>query len=399
MKTIPMRTLPPKNVTTTCPATLQRGLTLIELMVSLVISTAILAGLVQIFTLNRATYQSDEGLARLQENARFAMEFLGRDLRNVGNMGCFSSPKKAQDKNDKVTNFVAGPTYALYNQNVSVLYDTTQLLRGFDATAVSSGATYGMPALYPPTLASSSYPSMTAQLTPAAFVAGSDLLIVRSMDQDSYRLVAPFNDVNAVHIKAPNNIDVGQIVIFSNCKKAAIFQVTAKTAGTGSSALSHDTSGTPGNTCATWGSSLSCRNPLDKNEMLEGTELGMLRTNVYFVGVGTSGGPALFRNNYSSGSLVSEELVEGVENLQFLYSDGTRYMQAKDVTNWTGIKSVRVGMLVATSNVVVAGNTDGATESELDTNQYLMQDITFQPVPDRRRRRSFETTIQVRNKL
>lgn len=133
--------------------------------------------------------------------------------------------------------------------------------------------------------------------------------------------------------------------------------------------------------------------------MEEGTELGMMRTNVYFVGVGTGGGPSLFRNNYSSGSLVSEELVEGVENLQFLYSDGARYMQARDVTNWSGIKSVRVGMLVATSNVAVAGNTQGATESELDTNQYLMQDITFQPVPDRRRRRSFETTIQVRNSL
>jgi type IV pilus assembly protein PilW len=384
---------------------LQQGLTLIELMIALLISTLILAGLVQIFTMNRSTYQSDEGLARLQENARFAMEFLGRELRNVGNMGCFNMPPLsasggAQNRNDKYLNYVSGPTNYIYNAQISITYDMTQPLRGFDSTAVTNGMYYNMPQLYPPALTTASTPPIPNELRPASFAVGSDVLLVRSMDQDSYPLVAKsVTDPAAVRIQAPNTIDVGHVVIASNCEKAATFQVTGIVAGAGFSALAHDTSGTPGNTCALWGSA-GCKEP----QFEEGSELAVLRTMVYYVGPGTNGGPSLFRNSFTSGSAVAEELVEGIENMQLLYNDGTRYMEARDVTNWSVIRSVRVGILAATSNVVTAadytpGDLQGGTEMGQDTNQYLMQNVTFVPTPDKRRRRSFETTIQVRNRL
>ncbi len=59
----------------------QRGLTLIELMVALIISLLILAGLFTVYQSNQRGYQLNDGLTRTQENGRFAIDFLSRDIR------------------------------------------------------------------------------------------------------------------------------------------------------------------------------------------------------------------------------------------------------------------------------------------------------------------------------
>ena len=60
------------------------GFSVIELMVALAITAFLLIGLVQIFSSVRASYDLQEGLSRLQENARFANSFMNDQLREVG---------------------------------------------------------------------------------------------------------------------------------------------------------------------------------------------------------------------------------------------------------------------------------------------------------------------------
>lgn len=66
----------------------QSGLSLVELMVSLVISTMILAGVLQIFISSKKSYSTEEALSRMQENARFAVGALSEDIRLTGFAGC-----------------------------------------------------------------------------------------------------------------------------------------------------------------------------------------------------------------------------------------------------------------------------------------------------------------------
>ncbi len=61
-----------------------KGFSVIELMVALAITAFLLIGLVQIFSSVRASYDLQEGLGRLQENARFANSFLAEQLRETG---------------------------------------------------------------------------------------------------------------------------------------------------------------------------------------------------------------------------------------------------------------------------------------------------------------------------
>ena len=53
-------------------------------MVALAITAFLLIGLVQIFSSVRASYDLQEGLGRLQENARFANTFMNDQLRETG---------------------------------------------------------------------------------------------------------------------------------------------------------------------------------------------------------------------------------------------------------------------------------------------------------------------------
>lgn len=65
----------------------ESGFTLVEIMVALSISLLLMAGVVQVFAGNRETYRLQAGLATLQENARFAVDLLRRDLSMAGYPG------------------------------------------------------------------------------------------------------------------------------------------------------------------------------------------------------------------------------------------------------------------------------------------------------------------------
>ena len=65
----------------------QRGMTLIELMVALAIGSFLIAGAVTVYVQSRTTYRTNENVARMQENARFAMETMAPDIRMAGHWG------------------------------------------------------------------------------------------------------------------------------------------------------------------------------------------------------------------------------------------------------------------------------------------------------------------------
>lgn len=64
----------------------RRGFTLVEILVALAIGALLTAGFVQIFSSSKKTYLIQDNLSRLQENARFAMDFLARDIRMAGHI-------------------------------------------------------------------------------------------------------------------------------------------------------------------------------------------------------------------------------------------------------------------------------------------------------------------------
>ena len=66
----------------------QYGLTLIEIMVALVLSLFLIAGVIQLFLGSKQTYRFHDALSRIQENGRFAINAMAADIR----MADFGSP-------------------------------------------------------------------------------------------------------------------------------------------------------------------------------------------------------------------------------------------------------------------------------------------------------------------
>ena len=113
--------------------------------------------------------------------------------------------------------------------------------------------------------------------------------------------------------------------------------------------------------------------------------------------------PALRRVSLQAdGSMMDEMVVSGIEHLQVRYGIATtdlnqRYYDANNIsgsysdtnlTDWSNVNSVRIWLL-ARNQKVEAGY--------IDTNTYVMGDVTYGPTNDGYRRQIFSSVVQLRN--
>lgn len=80
----------------------QRGLSLIELMVTLLLSSFLLLGILQLFINSNTTDRANSALARLQENGRIALDMVKRDFRRSGYQGCASPTMESLPNSSRV---------------------------------------------------------------------------------------------------------------------------------------------------------------------------------------------------------------------------------------------------------------------------------------------------------
>ena len=111
-----------------------QGFSLIELMLALALGLVVTAGIVQLFVGNNRTNQLITGQSRLQESARYALDFVSRSVRNGGFYGC-------DPESDKIYNTLNAP----WNQIFEL--DLTTPVQGFDGTGNGNGVGDWTPSL------------------------------------------------------------------------------------------------------------------------------------------------------------------------------------------------------------------------------------------------------------
>ena len=74
----------------------ERAFSLVELMIALLLGLILilLGGVLQVFLSSRQTYSTNEAMSRMQENGRFALEFMARSAR----LGGYMEPRLGTDK-------------------------------------------------------------------------------------------------------------------------------------------------------------------------------------------------------------------------------------------------------------------------------------------------------------
>jgi type IV pilus assembly protein PilW len=68
----------------------QKGLSLVELMISVTLGLIIMGGVLQLYASASRNASNAQGVSRIQENIRYAVTRLGNDIARSGSMGCFS---------------------------------------------------------------------------------------------------------------------------------------------------------------------------------------------------------------------------------------------------------------------------------------------------------------------
>jgi type IV pilus assembly protein PilW len=381
------------------------GLSLIELMVAVAIGVLVVLGVVEIFGGTRIAYNMQEGLSRVQENGRFALDFVRRDVRMAGHMGCVNDNSRLNSVPITLINH-AGATPAFQLQFATSL-------EGFEY----SGA---MPANANPTVGAAGNwtPSLPAQLSALNPLRGSDILVVRYFGEQAVDLVTPYNNLVAQTVNsAPETtgfFQVGAWYGLADCFRASVFRANGIAAGAPTVITANNASGN----AVAWTAF---------EQFGKGSVLHRMETVVYYVGTGAPPGnrPSLFRARLgiaAGNALVPEEVVEGVEYLQILYGqdDGVlpdgpdNYRTAAQIVAglatpaqinaaWRRVMAVRTSLLLASpdesSSEVVSGGPFALLDAARDGANTVIPVTNADPPDDRRIRQQFDATIALRNRV
>jgi type IV pilus assembly protein PilW len=344
----------------------ESGLSLVELMIAMVVGLVLMAGVIEIFLGSKASYRLNEGLSEVQENGRFAMEFIRKDVRMAGYSGCANN----------VLN-------VLKHSSNDYAYDFTHGIQGFDARDTGWN---------PPldtSLRKLTHPPIkhTDVLTVRTVLAGSTNT---SEDMDDPR------DKLHIYPLDPTPFHEGDIVMVSDCSGAAIFQITDDDDRKEIEHDNDDDDNEPENVTDSLGIAFGA-----------GAQVQRVATISYFIASRDNS-----KNCEQSpcglwqkvGGDHEQELVDGVDDMQVLYgvdsdSDNVpnRYVRADRVDQadaWAAVVSVRLALLVASDkNAATPLKAGQSPQSE------TLLDTTYTPAKDDLRlHHVFTDTIAIRNR-
>jgi type IV pilus assembly protein PilW len=334
-----------------------RGFSIIELMVAVTLSLLLLGGVATIFSSTRDSYETTDRMSRIQENGRYAIEQITRQIRAAGFVGCARQPTyvstSLNNSTDLQWNFLGGP------------------VRGYQST----GAGAWSPALD------------ASVISPAS---GSDVLVLRvpARDAEPMRLTTTMTSATADLLvpSVTTGVRTGDVALAYNCEAHSYFYVSDFTAGV----IQHaQTAAAPGNAVAT----------LNYPYRDRVTHVIPVETVIYYIRDSTAATlPAGTRSLWRRVGLnAAEELIEGVEQLQLRFGVDTNgdvivdvYQTANDVANWTEVISVEVAVLIRSIDGYGSGT---------DNRSYQLLDVTVPAVADSRIRGVFTATSTIRNRV
>ncbi len=318
--------------------TRQQGFGLVEIMVAITLGLLLTAAMVRMVLDTKENYTYSNTVARLQENGRFGMDMLTADIRRAGYLGLNN---KVRDDAGKL---IIGGTLGPQATDIKCKTGGSQWARQIER----------------PLFGKNDNRSNYACIPAADYLRG-DILVTRYANADPIG-----TDGAAFPGKA--YLD-SAIYLRAGTMDGKIFRGSDR-----DDAI---------------------------NDMLEApTADYLLVANAYYLSTTNRSCqgepiPALFRETLNNaGKPGGEELLAGVEQMQFQYGVDGRYYNGWNAMDWSAVDSVKIWLLVRSECPELGFR---------DTNTYTMANITFTPDPDtiesRFRRRLYTTVVSIRNPL
>jgi len=371
------------------------GLSLIELLVSMVLGLTLATGVVQIYVGSNTTERDREARQRIQENGRFSVNFLSQQVRMAGYLGCLGLEGVS-------VNNILSAAPATFQPQFGI--------QGWEATGTAPG-----------TINNNANNVAVVATNTAEWTNGEAGHVIPTFNavpnSDIFRIWGAAGSpgivtsiTEGVGVVTPSFVaenDVGiavdDFVLLSDCEQADFVQACVVTpiGATTTSTIVLSTACNPGNVVSSRISSVT--------SLASPAEVVRLQGTIFYVGKRgdtATNVSSLFRRQLSATGTadVAEELIEGVESMQILYGINVdqdirntvdAYIPANLVTEFSKVISVRISLLMQSVE-------DGSVPAP---QAYTFDGVLYDggvgngdlPV-DNRVRRVFTSTIGLRNR-
>jgi type IV pilus assembly protein PilW len=288
-----------------------KGMSLIELLVSITIGLLVVGSAIAIFLSNKQTYVAAENVGRVQENMRIAYELMARDVREAVGTPC-------QKHTATLRNVVTG-------------FDTRWWTNSSPGLRIVgyTGA--------------QDFPVATFGTSPGQRIAGTEAIQLLSTSNSRVE-VSSANGASSQFVVNTNNhgFNPGDLVLACNYTRGVLLQVSS--AASTSSTIGYGGAAVPGNSVT--GYLLP-----DSDNFASGSVLAKWRPVRWYIGNSNAGsGRSLFQstvvNNAGTLSVANQEVVQGVQSLAIEYLFNGDYRTADLVTDWTKVSAVRIALVL-----------------------------------------------------
>lgn len=397
----------------------QRGYSMIELLISLVLGMAVLVGLSTVFVTVKQTFRFQETTGRMQEDGAFALDSIAQNLRMAGYAGCVGI------KNIGVDYF---PASVLQSGNpdgikgvnpLATIYPTTEVakqpftpsnfIRGFDSVPSGMFATGAVP---------------VTGTTDSLFFAGGSAKVVGVTGLMSTSS-APLTLAADPYKWSTTNDGIYDMIV-SNCDNSYIFKGKVITIGSPSMvSIDHSDSYNKYNefknvsisTATTVESGVEIKTEtVKKTEIKFDNKATVMPAEWSFYYVATRSGaitPSLYRVFFDGNKRSEpEELVSNVESMRLHYGESTETTplvidawrtcavgpatpSCNPVVDWSRIVAVRIGLMMSS---VQDNVNSGGVVLNVPTLLGLPYSIPS-GASHNRLRKEFSTTVVLRNRV
>jgi len=330
----------------------QSGISLVEILVSLVISLFLLGGIVQVYFGNQTSFTFANGLSQVQENGRFALDTISRDLRSAGGWGCINFDP--DDTSNIADNLPGIPGYD------TDLHDflNNPSVQGTDNTGG---------------------------------LGNSDTITISGAKPGQVNIVSPFSPEDTtqfVYTYATSSISANDIVLIARCGENDLLKKGGGAGEREEGDIFRVTSVVPG--------LIPTRRKINHNTTLtqqyeNDAMIVELQNVTYTINNNANSEPALFRSEFGN----NQEVIEGIQDMQILYGIDTgidgyanQYLTADNVVNSLDVVSIRVTLLVQSTNINVTDIPQSYTFNGVQTT-----------AADNRLYQVFSTTVALRNRI
>jgi len=306
----------------------QRGLTLVELMIALVLGLVVIGTAIAIFISNKQAYLTNGAVSQIQDSSRIAFELLARDIRQAGITGCGNAGRIANVLKDGPN---AGGTVNWYADfgNPIMGYDSTQSDLVLNAATITR-------------------------------VAGTDSIKLMGAGGEVFSLAAQNNITSASPTitlnESSSNLQTGDIVLACDPDHAVIMQLSNYAAGPPPTLTYAANIGTPGNCSTILSFPTQCTASSNYYQFGINSQVSKLSATDWYIGQNAQNGDSLYRltltNQGGAAAAIAQEMVRNVKDLQinYLQSGQTSFGNATTITNWGQVTAVQLTLKLESTN-------------------------------------------------